>query len=116
MNAKTKLGLAILAVAFLVLNPVGACASMSMASTSAHPCCPKAPAPPTDCMTVGCVCINTPQAPTIVPPNTDQGPVLALPATSALDAGILASNERPTFERIIFAPHDRYLSFHQLLL
>jgi hypothetical protein len=116
MTAKTKLGLAILAVAFLVLNPIGACASMSVASPPAHPCCPKRPAPPADCHTVGCVCINTPPAPSIVPPNTNQGPVLALPASAALDAGYLAADRRPTLERILFAPHDRYLSIHQLLL
>src|SRR5438270_14043279 len=104
-----------LAVAFLLLNPIGACAAMSVASPPAHPCCPEKPAPPADCHSATCACMNT--APmTIVPPNANQGPVLVLPASAAPEAGYLAANERPTFERSLFAVHDRYLSFHQLLL
>src|SRR5436189_268149 len=76
MNAKTKLALAILAMAFLVLNPIGACAGMSMASTAAHPCCPKTPAPPADCTSVGCACLNTPPSPATVPATQGENPAL----------------------------------------
>jgi hypothetical protein len=97
MNAKAKFGLAILTMAFLLLNPLGACTLMSVASAPAHPCCPKAPAPLRDCHTVGWVCVSTPPAPTTVAPNTDQGPVLAVFASATPVAGQVASSERPTF-------------------
>lgn len=115
MNAKAKLVLAILAVAFLVLNPIGACASMSVTSPPSHPCCPKAPAATEDCARPGCVCVNPTPVPTLVPPNIDEGQVLVLPANATSKPNPVAG-ERQTFGLVLFAPHDRYLSYHQLLL
>jgi len=113
MNAKTQLGL-IITVAFLLLNPIGMCASISIASSPAHPCCPKAPAPPADCRMMGCFCATT--APTAITTNTEQERVLALPASAPLDAVYVVAVEPQTLELFLFAPHDRYLSVHQLLL
>jgi hypothetical protein len=113
MNAKTKFGLAILAMAFLVLNPIGACASMPLTSPPAHPCCPTSPVALDDCAKPGCVCINP--TPISIPPNSDKL-VLVLPANGAPEVSQPAANERPAFALAFFAPADRYLKFHQLLL
>ena len=115
MNAKAKLVLAILAVAFLVLKPIGACASMSVTSLPSHPCCPRAPVAPEDCAKTGCVCVSPTPGTTLVPPNIDEAQVLALTtdATWKLSPTV---GERHTFGLVLFAPDERYLSYHQLLL
>lgn len=115
MNAKIKFGITILAVTFLLLNPIGACASMSMSNPPMHPCCPDKPAGPAGCHDVGCICVNSPQAPIIIPPNTDHAPVLAFSASAAWDL-VQVGCERPGYEPTLFAPHDGCVSFHQLLL
>lgn len=113
MNYKTKFAAAILAVAFLVLSPIGVCASMPATSHPAHPCCPTAPVTLEDCAMPGCLYINPTPIPTPIPPNSDE-PVLVLPANAT---GVQpAANERPVVEPAPFAPGNRYLRFHQLLL
>jgi hypothetical protein len=116
MTAKTKFGLVIITVAFLLLNPIGACASMSAASTPAHPCCPKKPAPPADCPTAGCICAFTPQAPVTVPPNVDTGaaPDLATAAEPVLAFAV--ESQKTEFVSILVDSHQRYLLVHQFLL
>src|ERR1044072_5027636 len=101
MTANIKFGLAIITVAFLLLNPIGACASMSASSTPAHPCCPEKPAAPADCRTAACVCAVTPQVPVTVPPNADQGVVLDLPSTAEPDAAFVARNQRTAFVSVL---------------
>lgn len=115
MNGKLKLGLAILAVAVLVLNPIAACASM-WAANSAHHCCKRVSVTSADCATPGCVCINSTPIQTPVPPDSNDGLALALPANTAQDVMQAAAGEQPTFAPVVFTPLDRYLTFHQLLL
>src|SRR2546423_572288 len=115
MNAKAKLVLAILAVAFLVLNPIGACASMSVTTPASHPCCPKAPVSPEDCAKPGCVCVDPTPVPTLAPSNIDEGQVLVLSANTTSKLGPVAG-ELHTFGLVLLAPRDRYLSNHQFLL
>lgn len=112
MKAKTKCGLAILTVVFLLFTSIWTCASMSAASPVAHPCCPKPPVQ--DCQTPGCVCVNKPL--TTVAESANRVPVLALPANTVPEPSPVAAIEQPTFVPVLFAPHRRYLSFHQLLL
>ena len=116
MSTRAKLGLAIVAVAFLLANPMGACPSMSSASAPAHPCCPVKQAPPTDCQGLGCICVNAPQAPVTVPANDDQGVALDLPEIALPSAPLIVRTQCPTFASVHLALPDRYLSFHQLLL
>ena len=115
MHTKTRFGLAILAAALLVLNPIVACASMP-GTSSAHRCCPRVPAMSADCAGPGCVCVNSTPIPAQILPDSDDVLPLALPASADRNVSPIAANERPTFATILFAPLDRYLSFHQLLL
>jgi hypothetical protein len=114
MSAKSKLVLAILAVALLFLNPIGACASMPVVSAPAHPCCPETPVVPEDCAKPGCVGINPAPIPVLVSTNSDQGQVSDVTADTAAEGGL--ATERHTLTLVRFAAHDRYLTIHQLRL
>lgn len=118
MNATTKIGLAILVVAVLFVNPIGACAeNMAVASPPAHPCCPKDQAPaPEECAKPGCVCINARPAAFVVPANDDQGPVLAV-----AEEDFVLLSQPTTFgtlaiERICFVRDHRFITLCQLLI
>jgi hypothetical protein len=116
MSAKTKFGLAILTVAFLLLNPIGFCTSVSVPSTPAHPCCPEKPAPPPDCNTPACVCADTPQAPVTVPPNADHGFALDLTLTVEPAEALVGVPEKLSTDPILPGSQGKYLTIHQFLV
>jgi hypothetical protein len=115
MSAKIQFGLAIFVVILVLMNPIGACASVAVPSSPAHPCCPKTPAPQSPCQTTLCICVDIPPAPAAVPPNVTP-PLLAAAHGASAEAGLPTAVERPTFVPNFEAPTDRYLTFHQLLL
>src|SRR5215470_6071012 len=119
MNAKVKFGITVLAAALLLVSPFNACTSMAATSQPAHPCCPKAPAPPADCHMVGCVCANaspSQASQAVVPPNNDPAPMLAALASGDVNLEPVVASEEPALVPFLPASHDRYLSIHQLLL
>ena|SRR5215475_4940871 len=101
--------LAILSIAFLLLNPAGICAGNSSgAKTSSHPCCPSTPS--------NCVCIDRQPAAPVLPALADAGVVVA-PAPAALlsmaewPVPVEVDSESP------FCPAEsRFLQFHQILV
>src|SRR5215467_11270065 len=99
VNVRTKFGFVLLelAYAFLLLNPLSSCASMSASGGPADPCCPQAPVLPQDCATPGCVCLNTPEARTAVAMNTDNSPVTDLAERPAPVVNSLAAGEQRAF-------------------
>jgi len=111
MGTAARIFLAILVAALLVMGPYGVCAAKSAPRPCACPCCPKAPAPPA----ARCMCADAPVAPVAVQRNADQGVWVEAPA-DAPAARLDAVPERPVYVSILFAPHDRYLSYHQLLV
>jgi len=103
--------LAILGIAFLLLNPAGFCAGNGAGVKSpSHPCCPH----PT--IDAGCVCIDRQPAAPSVPSIADAGPVVQVAhAYTALDLALTAPGLLvPEFD--VSAPEDRSVQFHQLLL
>src|SRR4051812_48402795 len=111
MSARRKFGLAIVTVAFLLLNPMLGCALMAAPSPPpAHPCCQKPQA------TSGCVCVCTPPAPAAVSLNANQELVPALQVTSKAGVISVAAAEGPALVERAFRADDRYLTFHPLLL
>jgi hypothetical protein len=116
MIAKSKFALAVITVAILALNLIGACAPISAVSAQTHPCCPKAPSSQKDCETPGCICLNTPPAKATFLPTSDHGSVLTLIAEARIDLAEFATAKRFLPARVLVAPNDRYLSIHQLLL
>ena len=118
MNATTKVGLALLVVAVLFLNPIGACAeSMAVASPPSHPCCPKDQAPaPEECAKPGCVCINAKPAVFVVPANDDQDPVLAVAEAEVLLLSQPTALGTLEIERISSIRDHRFLTLCQLLI
>ena len=118
MNATTKIGLALLVVAVLFVNPIGACADkMTVASPPAHPCCPKDQAPaPDECAKSGCDCINAKPAAFVVPANDDQGPVLAVAEEEAVLLSPPTTFGTLAIERTCFVQDHRFLTLCQLLI
>ena len=118
MNAATKTAFILLVVAFMLLNPIGACAgSMKAASSPSHACCPKTPTPLTDdCAKPDCVCINAEPVTIAVAANDDPGPVVAMPSGENPQAWQLAVLGITAIERIPFGRNDRFLTFHQILI
>lgn len=116
MNALAKLGTAVVVVALLILNPIGACAQSIEADHSpSHPCCPVHKAPDTDhCAKPGCVCGTTKAAETVVMGKDIAGPLLGLP----VDAVMLPPGGMRTTvpARSSYSPPERYIGFHQLLI
>jgi hypothetical protein len=102
--------LAILSIAFLLLNPAGICAGNSSSSPKApaHPCCPSAPS--------NCVCIDRQPAAPVLPALADAG--IVVPPTPA---AVLSAVEQPAPVAIVSespaGPSDsRFLQFHQILV
>ncbi len=116
-NASLRTALAILLSGFVLLIPIGACASMSVGHasdrTSCHPCCPKAPAKQL-CQTTGCVCIAAPEA-VLTLPVLSEG-CFSLAQTAIRTAPELNSHQVFAPPAIFHGPPDRYLSFHQILV
>src|SRR5689334_21019092 len=108
--------MALLAVAVLLLNPLSACAKVSLPYTPAHPCCPEKPTPPADCHSAACQCLFIEQAPVTVPANADPEVALWLPDLASPSAARTALAERPVYTPVLPGLQDSYLSIHQLLL
>jgi len=116
VNSGAKFGIAALAVAVLLLNPINACAKLSVLSMPAHPCCPEKQAPPAETHALDCTCLFTEQSPVTVPANDAPGVPIEPPATASPGLALVAFSERPTFSPILPGLQDSYLSIHQLLL
>ena len=116
MIGKSRLVLALLGIAFLLLNPAGVCAGTPGAQSPSHPCCPK-PAAPDAPVTSSCVCIDRQPAAPVLPSLSDSGIVaeIAPDATTAV-AIALPEREFAAFEMPVGNPQDLSVSFHQLLL
>ena len=115
---KSRIVLAIMAIAFLLFNPAGICAGTPSSSSSpSHPCCPSRAPQPNAPAHSSCICIDRqPAAPTL-PSLSDQGPVAAIVAVTAVVGAIeLPRPEVAAFDDPVAAPQDRSVSFHQLLL
>jgi len=118
LNALAKLGIAVVVIAILLLNPIGACAQSMQADRSpSHPCCPANKAPKTDhCAKPGCVCVTTTAAETVEVANDTAGPLLTLPAVASADALPTGVTGTAAPERPLYSPPERYIGFHQLLI
>jgi hypothetical protein len=112
-----KFGLALLGVVFLLMNPVGFCAGSPMAQSPSHPCCPTKSAPHhEDSAKTSCVCIDRqPAAPSVPSKDSSEGIAVVAP-DSTPQAFYHSSREHRAFERIAFAPQDRCVRFHQILV
>ena len=102
--------LAVLSIAFLLLNPAGICAGTNggVAKAPAHPCCPSTPS--------SCICIDRQPAPPALPSLADTG-IVVPPAPIAL----LSSADQPVrvmaaAESGVFPTESRFLQFHQILV
>ncbi|HKE26572.1 MAG TPA: hypothetical protein VKB88_29660 [Bryobacteraceae bacterium] len=115
MIGKSKLVLALLGIALLVVNPAGVCAGTPSAHAPSHPCCP---APPTQHHGNGtgtCVCIDRQPTPPALP-SLDSGHVTA--AETDTSAALIASGSEttPVVDRAHFTREARFLTFHQILV
>jgi len=117
MKATRNLGLAILTIAFLVLNPLGACVSMPSATHPGHPCCPKTAALQLACATLGCMCVNAPSLTAAAIDSVNEGLLIAAIVTSAA-TDVLLTPETPksTSVSVLHSPEHRYVTFHQFLI
>jgi hypothetical protein len=116
MNAKSQIGPALLAAAFLLFNPAGMCARLAIPSPPCHPCCPKTPAPiHEDCGKPDCAHMNALPLTAAVPMENDSRQILAIPANHNGEAEELRMTWVPTVREGV-AIGDRLLIFHQLLI
>jgi len=115
--AKSKITLAILSIAFLLLNPAGICAGTAGAKSAAHPCCPKPACPHQQGpASSGCGCIDRqPVAPSAPAPAGAEQLVPPAQATPLGSAEMPGRRLRPD-EFAVISPQDRFLQFRQLLL
>ena len=113
MNATTKYGFAVLVVALLLFNPLGACAAMSKMAVS-HPCCP-APSQ-NGCAKSSCVCGSTAPRATAVPSTGDDDRAISAPVSE--DVHKVAVPLRPVtgFECLLSASNHRFVTLHQFLI
>jgi hypothetical protein len=112
---KSRVVLAILAIAFLLFNPAGVCAGTPSSSSPSHPCCPN-PTPQKDAAPASCICIDRqPAAPTL-PSLADAGPAIVAAAAPVAAIELPRPEAAAAFDVPIAAPQDRSVSFHQLLL
>jgi hypothetical protein len=112
---KSRIILAILGIAFLLLNPAGICAGTPGSQSPSHPCCPK-PSTPVAPASSSCVCIDRqPAAPTL-PSLADNGPVVTVASAAVVELDLPAVAEFATFDLPLGSPQDLSVSFHQLLL
>jgi len=117
MNGKTKLGLALLVTAFLLVNPAGRCSQLSAANSPANSCHPKTPAPiPQDCGKPGCLYVKAAAIQIAVGSGDDQGQSLAFAAIRAQVSDTLVSGISQALPGVVAAPRDRLLLLHQLLI
>lgn len=115
MGTKGKLAAALLAIAFLLVNPVAACASLPSTSASGHPCCPEKSSAPDDCTGQSC-CAAAPAAPSVVVVNVDEWSI-PLGALHAL-VTTPVPHEMQSVSMAVSPPAalERYLAFHQILV
>jgi hypothetical protein len=117
MNAKSKVGLAFLMAALLLINPAGRCVQAETSGAPTHTCCPKKHAPlPEDCGKPGCVYMKP--LPIAVATSIESDPREGTP---------VAVLQMPLIKdvRTIYVPavpgglstiRQRFLSLHQLLI
>ena len=110
-----KIGFALLLAVLLSVNPIGACGGIIKAeSAPSHPCCPKDKAPEC-CAKSSCFCTNAEPAAIVAPEGGFQITLLALDTNEIANSRIVAFTPA-SFERILYANHPRFLTFHQILV
>jgi len=115
MDATTKYGFAILVVALLLFNPLGACAAMSKRAVSAaHPCCP-APSQ-NDCAKPCCVCGSTALRAIAVPSTGDDGQAITAPVSEDTHQTGVPLRHFTGFGSLLFASNHRFVALHQFLI
>lgn len=115
---KSRIVLALVAIAFLLFNPAGICAGTPSSQSPSHPCCPSTPAPGHQAPAPSsCVCIDRQPAAPSLPSLTDEGPVAAIaPDQAALLYMDGPAGEDAAWDTAVPLPQDRLVQFHQLLL
>lgn len=116
VSGNVKSGWVMLTVAFLLVNSMGVCASMPVASPPAHPCCPASPATSEHCAGPACVCPTSAPTSTAFLPSTEAAPALMPVENAVAEVSQAAGFERRTVALVLFTPLDRYLTFHQFLI
>ena len=115
MKVTTKIGSALLMAVVLSVNPIGACGGTIKAeSAPSHPCCHKDKAPEC-CAKSSCFCTNAEPDAMVAPEGGVQITLLALETNEIVNSRIVAFT-LASFERIPYADHPRFLSFHQILV
>jgi len=117
MKAKIKIGLALLAAAFLLVSPSGRCIQVSDAKAPAHPCHSRIPAPiPEDCGKPGCVYVKA----TIVEISGESGdvqrPSIAYVSIPARVMDTLVIGVVPAQPSVVPPFRDLLSLFHQLVI
>jgi hypothetical protein len=113
MNATTKYGFAVLVVALLLFNPLGACAAMSKRAVS-HPCCP-APSQ-NGCAKSSCVCGSTAAKAIAVPSTGGDDQAIAAPVSEDLHQTAVPIRHFTDFGSLLFASNHRFVTLHQFLV
>jgi hypothetical protein len=116
-NAKFRIAVALLGIAFLLLNPAGVCAGTPGARSAGHPCCPQPAAPSQHGGASGaCICIDRQTAAPVLPSLVESGMVAAVTIVAATDAVAVSRHPAAGLQSISPALHDRSVEFHQLLV
>jgi|SRR5579884_3112683 len=114
MIAKLQFGLALLALGFILVNPLGACVHLAK-SSPAHACCPKVPVAPRVLDKGGCICLDAPRPVVTAKAATGEGGKVALASTS-IGPDLQPQREPSPFASVAYTPPERFLTFHQLLI
>ena len=115
MNAKSKIGLAVMIAGLLLFNPAGQCAKAAPSATPSH--CHKTPVPvPEDCGKAGCVYMNALPLATAVLSDHDSRQFLVGPVVPKPIAEEPLVTTVPAIHGVVFAMHQWFLTIHQLLI
>jgi len=113
MKIKTKIGLAVFVVAFLLLCPMGVCSGV-VANASTHSCHQKTPAPMHDCSRPGCIYLKAAASEMDQGlAGLDQGQPLAVPAIRAQASESIDSRTDRVSPDTHTAPRERLLLVQQ---
>jgi hypothetical protein len=116
MIGKSKLVLALLGIALLVVNPAGVCAGTPSAHAPLHPCCPAPPTQNHGNRTGTCSCIDRQPTPP-APPSFDTGHFTAVAATdTSAPLNAFVTELTPVSDRGSFTHEALFLTLHQILV
>ena len=108
----SRVVLALLGIAFLLLNPAGICAGNFTSDSPSHPCCPK----PAAMAKAPCVCIDRQSEVETIPTLETQAQVEAATVVSPASNLTLPVHEFRAFQPSLLPAQDRVVSLHQILV